>query len=281
MSQAFAHELGFKIWKTNIEVEKIDNTTLETYGIVVSTFFVLDENGRKRFFEESFLLTDVKLEIMLEMLFLTISNANVDLQTQNLQWRSYTTEDILSTTKQVKLIEKKEFATVTLDLEHKAFIIYIATLSVKSGNEMHPLKKTQIAYLKIDEASSKVPCKYADFADVFLLKLATEFPKYIRINNPTIKLVDDWQPPYNLIYSLGPLELETLKAYIKNNLANDFIRLSKSFARTSIFFDKKPNSCLRLCVDYWGLNNLTIKNRYLLPLIGESLNWLDWAWRFT
>ncbi len=56
------------------------------------------------------------------------------------------------------------------------------------------------------------------------------------------------------------MELETLKAYIKNNLASGFIRPSKSPARVPILFDKKPDSSLRLYVDYQDLNNLTIKN---------------------
>ena len=37
--------------------------------MVVSIFSVSDKDGRERFFEESFLLADVKLEIVFEMLF--------------------------------------------------------------------------------------------------------------------------------------------------------------------------------------------------------------------
>ncbi len=77
------------------------------------------------------------------------------------------------------------------------------------------------------------------------------------------------------------MELETLKAYIENNLASGFIRPSKSPAGAPILFDKKPDSSLRLCVDYRGLNNLTIKNRYPLPLVGKSLDRLGRARRFT
>ena len=36
-----------------------------------------------------------------------------------------------------------------------------------------------------------------------------------------------------------------------------------------------------MCVDYWGLNNLTIKNQYLPPLIGELLDRLGQAKKFT
>ncbi len=77
------------------------------------------------------------------------------------------------------------------------------------------------------------------------------------------------------------MELEILKAYIINNLASGFIKPSKSPAKVRILFNKKPDGSLRLCMDYQGLNNLTIKNEYLLPLVGESLNWLGRAWRFT
>ncbi len=133
----------------------------------------------------------------------------------------------------------------------------------------------------MDEAPTKVPSEYANFADAFSLKLAVKLPEHIGINDHAIKLVDDWQPPYGPIYSLKPMELEILKAYIENNLASDFIMPSKSPSGTPIFFDKKPDGSLRLCIDYQGLNNLTIKNQYPLPLVRESLDRLGWARRFT
>ncbi len=48
--------------------------------MVVTTFFVSDKDNKKRFFEESFLLTDVKLDIVLKIPFLTISIADIDFQ---------------------------------------------------------------------------------------------------------------------------------------------------------------------------------------------------------
>ncbi len=146
---------------------------------------------------------------------------------------------------------------------------------------MHPLRKAQGVHLKADEAPIEVPRKYANFADVFSSKLATEFPEHTGINNHAIKLGDDWLPPYGLFYSLKLVELEILKAYIKNNLASDFIRPSKSPAGARIFFDKKPDGSLRLYMDFQGLNNLTIKNRYPLPLVRKSLGRLNWAQYFT
>ena len=68
------------------------------------------------------------------------------------------------------------------------------------------------------------------------------------------------------------MKLEILKAYIKNNLINGFIRFFNFPAKALIFFNKKPDGNLRLYVDYQGLNNLTIKNWYLLPFVKKSLD---------
>ncbi len=196
--------------------------------MVVPTFLVSDKDGRERFFEESFLLADVSPDIVLGMPFLTMSNADVDFQAQDLKWKSYTTGKVLPTIRRVELIEKKEFAAAALDPEHETFVVHVAAVSVNSGDEVHPSRKPQIAHLKADKAPSKVSSKYADFADVFSPKLAAELPEHIGIHDYAIELEVDRQPLYSSIYNLGPVELETLKAYIENNLTSGFIRPSKS-----------------------------------------------------
>ncbi len=189
-----------------------------------------------------------------------MSNADINFQARNLQWRSYTTGKVLPTTRRVELIGKKEFIAAAFDPKHEAFVVHVAALSVDSGDEVYPSRRTQIAHLKANEAPTKVLREYVDFADVFSPKLAVELPEHTEINDYAIELVDDWQPQYGPIYSLGLGELDTLKAYIENNLDSGFIRPSKSPAGVSILFDKKPDGSLRLCVDYQGLNNLSIKN---------------------
>ncbi len=101
------------------------------------------------------------------------------------------------------------------------------------------------------------------------------------MNDHAIKLEEGKQLPYGPIYSPGSVELETLKTYIESNLNNGFIRPFMSPAGAPILFDRKPDGSLRLCVDYPGLNNLTIENRYPLLLIGESLDRLGRDKRFT
>ena len=123
--------------------------------------------------------------------------------------------------------------------------------------------------------------EYLDFANVFLEKSANVLFKQTGVNEHDIKLEKGKQPPYRHIYSLWPIELKTLKTYIKTNLANGFIQTSKLPTSAQILFIRKPNNSFCLYINYQGLNNLTIKNRYLLPLIGGSLDWLGLAKKFT
>ena len=48
--------------------------------MVISTFFVLDKNGRESFFEKSFLLANIKLYIIPGISFWTINNTDIDFQ---------------------------------------------------------------------------------------------------------------------------------------------------------------------------------------------------------
>ncbi|EED18398.1 gag/polymerase/env polyprotein, putative [Talaromyces stipitatus ATCC 10500] len=75
--------------------------------------------------------------------------------------------------------------------------------------------------------------------------------------------------------------MKGLKRYLQENLEKGFIRPSKSPAASLILFVPKKDGTLRLCVDYRGLNKVTIKNRYLLPLIGEILDRVNGARVFS
>src|SRR5277367_785391 len=79
-------------------------------------------------------------------------------------------------------------------------------------------------------------------------------------------------PPFGTIYSMSPVELEILRKSIQTNLRKGFIRHSQSPCGALILFAKKPDDTHRLCVDYRGLNEISTKNCYSLPLIGELLD---------
>ena len=75
------------------------------------------------------------------------------------------------------------------------------------------------------------------------------------------------EPTFEPIYALSEKELKILREGFDKDLARRFIRKSTSPAGYPILFVPKKDSLLRQYVDYRKLNNITIKNRYLLPNI--------------
>ena len=99
---------------------------------------------------------------------------------------------------------------------------------------INPIKKSKVE-VKVetsifDKISTIIPAEYSDYRDILLAKNAIELPKHIKINIHAIELEKNKQSSFRLIYNRKQMELETLKTYIKANLANDFIHSFNSFA---------------------------------------------------
>ena len=77
MNHNYAWKLGLKIQKINARAQKIDGFALKIFRIVIADFQVENKASRPRFFQETFLVTNTKFEVILGMPFLKISNANV------------------------------------------------------------------------------------------------------------------------------------------------------------------------------------------------------------
>ena len=61
-------------------------------------------------------------------------------------------------------------------------------------------------------------------------------------------------------------DLRTLKEYINENLAKGFIRVLVLLAKSLILFILKKNKTKRLYINYRKINEITIKDYYLLLL---------------
>ena len=76
------------------------------------------------------------------------------------------------------------------------------------------------------------------------------------------------------IYNFSARKLEILRDYLIEAQKKGQIYLSNSSIRASILFILKADSTMRLCVNYRGLNKVTIKDQYSIPLVSEMLDCL-------
>ncbi len=88
-------------------------------------------------------------------------------------------------------------------------------------------------------------------------------------------------PPRGRLYSLSAPERGALENYLTESLAAGIIVPSSSPAGAGFFFVKKKDGSLRPCIDYRGLNDITVKNRYPLPLMSSAFEILQGAKVFT
>lgn len=72
-----------------------------------------------------------------------------------------------------------------------------------------------------------------------------------------------------------------MKVYINDALATGIICPFSSPAGAGFFFVEKKDGSLSPCIDYRGLNDITVKNRYPLPFIASAFELLQGALVFT
>jgi hypothetical protein len=133
---------------------------------------------------------------------------------------------------------------------------------------------------EFDGLRPQIPRDYHDYLDVFSKRKGTTLPLR-QLHDHHINLMDNMTPPFGLIYSLSKVEQLTLREFLDDNLKNQFIHPSQSSTGTPILFIKKKNGSLRLAVNYHGLNKITKKDRYPLPLIPDLLDHLCSAHIYT
>ena len=89
-----------------------------------------------------------------------------------------------------------------------------------------------------------------------------------------INLIPGAQPDSIQPYRMAPAELAELRKQLDELLKKGFIRSSTSLWGAPVLFVKKADGSLRLCVDYSKLNQMTVKNKYMLPRIDDLFDQL-------
>lgn len=153
----------------------------------------------------------------------------------------------------------------------KEFTVFAASLE--------DIEKALAPKEKIDP-KEKLPTEYHEFLDVFSQKEASKLPPH-RSYDHKIQLKEGSEAPFGPLYDMSRDELLVLREYLEENLGKGFIRASRSPAASPVLFVRKPGGGLRFCVDYRALNALTVKNRYPIPLIRETLDRLCRARYYT
>ena len=139
---------------------------------------------------------------------------------------------------------------------------------------------TYFAPPETKELRKIIPEEYHDFLHLFGEKLAAELPRHWKFDH-AIEILPGKEVPFGPIYPLSKPQKEVLREYLERMISQGKITPSKSLAGAPILFVPKRNGKLRLCIDYQGLNNVTVKNKYPLPLMDPLREQVKGATIFT
>jgi len=127
----------------------------------------------------------------------------------------------------------------------------------------------------------QVPLEFHQYLCIMSKEAADALPEH-RLYDCRIDLKEGSTALWGPIYPLSEVELQTLREWLKEMERMGKIKRSTSSAGSPILFVPKPSGRgLRLCVDYRGLNSITIPNRYPLPLMQELQDRVQGAQWFT
>lgn len=123
------------------------------------------------------------------MFFPSFSDADMPFsKVGGLIWRNFTAIEVLSTTKKVELINKRQFPIVALDKNTEILVVYIAAWLAM---DIHLSIEAQSRALLVNETLIKVLAEYSNYIDVFSPNLLMELPEHTHMNVHAINLIKD------------------------------------------------------------------------------------------
>ena len=129
----FAKKFSLQVYKIRVVTLNIDCLKLDTFSMIIVSFFIEDKERMFQFFIET-LLVDISIDVTLKIPFFILNNIKINFIGRYIYWKTYTVVEIFLKIRQAKLIRKRGFANAIFHSKNRAFIIYITFISFTNPN---------------------------------------------------------------------------------------------------------------------------------------------------
>ena len=248
----------------------MDGKTVYCYGAYIVSCVLRDSWAREKRSQHVFYAIDKDgPPIVLGLPALTDEKIKMDMADRT--WRFGVDEHAH------ELLSPDKFAS-SLKGERAVYALIISTVGNPPSQPRVGAAGAEGLHIKGAAATPALPKQLEEYSDVFSTEEAGKLPSHEGRDHA---IETTAEPPFGPLYNLSNTELAALRSYLDDALAKGWIQHSTSPAGAPILFVPKKDGGLRLCVDYRGLNKVTVKNRHPLPLISETLDRLNGAKHFT
>ena len=253
---------GFKLQKLErpIAVRNVDETNNSGGAIIhqveVNIYY---KNHMKRMRIDIYDLE--KTEIILGMPWLAVHNPEINQKTREVKIMRYS--PLYSRIKSKKK-EKKKRGKRVATLEEEKIIRQV----IDDKENWEREEKIEEDHRKIEKIVLR---KFLKWRKIFGKVESKRMPTR-KVWDHAIDLKETFKLWKERIYPLSKNEREKVQNFVEDQLRKDYIRPSKSPQISPVFFVGKKNRSKRMVIDYCNLNDQTVKNNYLLPLITDLID---------
>ncbi|KAI1006047.1 hypothetical protein K3495_g2170 [Podosphaera aphanis] len=301
---AFSEDIAKKYKLPRIPIEKrelkLAKEDVNPYKISHVTYVTLDIQGRRERLW-GYLIRDLQYDLIPgkgwaernKVIYeagkhtLHMGQENQQVTVHEIGWMKK--DHILNKTRYIqegKLVSALVFSTFTKRVQKSNGDLILASVTIADINKALEKLSKMRPKMTTEAIRQKLPEQLQGLEDIFKEDNSKELPPHRPGHDMEINLEKDETgkekaPPYGPLYDMSKEELLVLRKTLVDLLDKGWIRASASPASSPVLFAKKPGGGLRFCVDYRGLNAITKKDRYPLPLIRETLRQLAKARWFT
>lgn len=266
ISQLLIVEMGAQPIDEKSHVRTVGGQSIRVYGKHRFDTYATDVRGDRRLHTHEYIATDIiEYDAILGHPWLTDIDPSIDWGQGTWSYRDEGDTQVINVSLKDLISDPKDLTLGMLML-----------LPQGVGSK----RDADVTLGAMREEGIELPEVYQNFSDVFEEPEAGVFDEETKTRH-SIPVQEGETVPYGPIYPLSREELRVLREYIESSLEKGWIQASESPAGAPILFSPKKDGRLRLCVDYRGLNKVTKKNRYPLPLIPEILDRLSGATVYT
>ncbi|GJU70392.1 putative reverse transcriptase domain-containing protein [Tanacetum coccineum] len=180
-------------------------------------------------------------------------------------------EIIYETTEKIKCLSDESLVILMKELRLDDKLNFVEELVEIMDREVKQLKQSRIPIIKVRWNSKK--------GLEFMWKREDQIHESLGLSKQLqefqIDLIPGTTPVARAPYRLAPSEMQELSKQLQKLSDRGFIRPSTSPWGAPVLFVKKKDGSFKMCIDYWELNKLTIKNRYPLPRIDDLFDQLQ------
>ena len=263
MDRKMAAKYGFRLQKLErpVMVINVDGTNnsggVITYKVEVNVYY-------KSYIERIRIdMCDLRrTDIILGILWLQAYNLEINWETEKVKMTRYPLLYRRNTKLEKEQKVKKEKRVVMLEEEK------IVRQIIDNKKNWEREKEIEADHRKIKEMVLRKSLKQRK---VFRKVKSKRIPMR-KIWDYTINLKKMFKLQKKRIYPLSKDERKEIQDFVNDQLRKRYIRPSKSPQTSLVFFVGKKNKSKRIVIDYYSLNNQTVKNNYLLLLITDLIN---------